>query len=157
MAVGTGIFFGLVPAIVSAKPELTEALKEGGRGSTGGAHHNRLRNALIVAETVLALVLLIGAGLLVKSFVRLQNVSPGFNPHNVLTAEISLPVEKYPRGLPVINFYKEAERRIKNIAGRSACSVYGDVAIERIEYGQLIHHRGPGSKNDRRLSRRGDS
>ena len=117
VAVVTGILFGLVPAVVSAKPELTEALKEGGRGSTGGAHRNRLRNALIVAETVLALVLLIGAGLLVKSFVRLQNVSPGFNPHNVLTAEISLPVEKYPRGLPVINFYNEAERRIKNIPG----------------------------------------
>jgi putative ABC transport system permease protein len=117
VAVGTGILFGLVPAVVSAKPELTEALKEGGRSSTGGAHRNRLRNALIVAETVLALVLLIGAGLLVKSFVRLQNVSPGFNPHNVLTAEISLPVEKYPRGLPVINFYSEAERRIKNIPG----------------------------------------
>jgi predicted permease len=120
VAVATGILFGLVPAVVSAKPELTEALKEGGRGSTGGAHRNRLRNALIVAETVLALVLLIGAGLLVKSFVRLQNVSPGFNPHNVLTAEISLPVEKYPRdprGLTVINFYNEAERRIKNIPG----------------------------------------
>ncbi|HET9419299.1 MAG TPA: ABC transporter permease, partial [Chthoniobacterales bacterium] len=120
VAVVTGILFGLVPAIVSAKPELTEALKEGGRGSTGGAHRNRLRNALIVAETVLALVLLIGAGSLVKSFVRLQNVSPGFNPHNVLTAEISLPVEKYPRdprGLAVINFYNEAERRIKNIPG----------------------------------------
>jgi putative ABC transport system permease protein len=120
VAVATGILFGLVPAIVSAKPELTEALKEGGRGSTGGAHRNRLRNALIVAETVLALVLLIGAGSLVKSFVRLQNVSPGFNPHNVLTAEISLPVEKYPRdprGQAVINFYNEAERRIKNIPG----------------------------------------
>ena len=117
VAVGTGILFGLVPAVVSAKPELTEALKEGGRGSTGGARRNRLRNALVVAETVLALVLLIGAGLLVKSFVRLQNVSPGFNPHNVLTAEISLPVEKYPPGQPVINFYKEAERRIKNIPG----------------------------------------
>jgi putative ABC transport system permease protein len=120
VAVATGILFGLVPAIVSAKPELTEALKEGGRGLTGGAHRNRLRNALIVAETVLALVLLIGAGSLVKSFVRLQNVSPGFNPHNVLTAEISLPVEKYPRdprGQAVINFYNEAERRIKNIPG----------------------------------------
>jgi putative ABC transport system permease protein len=117
VAVATGILFGLVPALISAQPELTEALKEGGRGSTGGAHRNRLRNGLIVAETVLALVLLIGAGLLVKSFVRLQNVSPGFNPHNVLTAEISLPVQKYPRGLPVINFYAEAERRIKKIPG----------------------------------------
>jgi putative ABC transport system permease protein len=117
VSVLTGILFGLVPALVSAKPELTEALNEGGRGSTAGAHRSRLRNSLIVAETVLALVLLIGAGLLVKSFVRLQNVSPGFNPHNVLTAEISLPAVKYPRGQPVINFYEEASRRIKNIPG----------------------------------------
>ncbi|MFN2541935.1 MAG: ABC transporter permease [Chthoniobacterales bacterium] len=117
VSVVTGILFGLVPALVSSKPELTEALKEGGRGSTAGVHRNRLRNSLIVAETVLALVLLIGAGLLVKSFIRLQSVSPGFNPHNVLTADVSLPVLKYPRGTPVINFYAEAERRIKNIPG----------------------------------------
>ncbi len=117
VSVLTGILFGLVPALVSANPELTEALNEGGRGSTAGAHRSRLRNSLIVAETVLALVLLISAGLLVKSFVRLQNVSPGFNPHNVLTAEISVPVLKYPRGQPVINFYEEAARRIKNIPG----------------------------------------
>jgi putative ABC transport system permease protein len=113
----TGILFGIAPAFVSAKPELTEALKEGGRGSTAGAHRHRLRNGLVIAETVLALTLLIGAGLLIKSFVRLQSASPGFNPHNVLTAEISLPVEKYPRGQPVINFYAEAVRRIKNITG----------------------------------------
>jgi len=112
----TGILFGIVPALVSAKPELTEALKEGGR-STSGAHRHRLRNSLIIAETVLALILLASAGLLIKSFVRLQNVSPGFNAHNVLTAEISLPVAKYPRGQPVINFYKEATRRVKNIPG----------------------------------------
>jgi putative ABC transport system permease protein len=117
VSVLTGILFGIVPALASAKPELTEALNEGGRGSTAGAHRSRLRNSLIVAETVLALVLLIGAGLLVKSFVRLQNVSPGFNPHNVLTAEISLPVVKYPRGQPVVSFYEEAARRIKNIPG----------------------------------------
>jgi len=117
VCVVTGILFGIVPALVSAKPELTEALKEGGRGSTSGAHRHRLRNSLIIAETVLALILLASAGLLIKSFVRLQNVSPGFNAHNVLTAEISLPVAKYPRGQPVINFYKEASRRIKNIPG----------------------------------------
>ncbi|HEU0272947.1 MAG TPA: ABC transporter permease, partial [Candidatus Udaeobacter sp.] len=117
VCIATGILFGIAPAFVSAKPELTEALKEGGRGSTAGARRHRLRNGLVIGETVLALILLIGAGLLIKSFVRLQNVSPGFNPHNVLTAEISLPIEKYPRGQPVINFYEEAVRRIKNISG----------------------------------------
>jgi len=117
LSVATGILFGLVPALVSSRPQLTEVLKEGGRGLTAGAHRNRLRNGLIVAETVLALVLLVGAGLLVKSFIRVQSVSPGFNSHNVLTAEIALPVLKYPGDKPVINFYSDAERRIKNIPG----------------------------------------
>ena len=75
----------------------------------------------------------IGAGLLVKSFVRLQNVSPGFNPHNVLTAEISLPVEKYPRGLAVVNFYAEAERRIKNIPG-----VQHAAAVDKLPFAQGV-------------------
>src|SRR5213080_3097132 len=91
VAVGTGILFGLIPALSSAKPELTEALKEGGRGSTTGARRNLLRNSLVVAEIALALVLLVGAGLLLKSYTRLQNIDPGFDRRNVLTAEIKLP------------------------------------------------------------------
>lgn len=117
VCVGTGIIFGLAPGLASARPELTEALKEGGRGATMGIRRNRLRNGLVIAEVALAMVLLSGAGLLIKSFTRLQNVDPGFNPRNVLTAEISLPLLKYPRGKPVIDFYAEAERRIKNIPG----------------------------------------
>jgi predicted permease len=117
VSVGTGLLFGLVPALASSKPELTEALKEGGRSSTTGVRRNRLRNSLIVAETALALILLIGAGLLMKSFARLQSVHPGFNPHNVLTAEVSLPRVKYPPGKPLLNFYAEAERRIKSLPG----------------------------------------
>ncbi len=113
----TGVFFGLAPALASAKPELTEALKEGGRGATSSLRRNRLRNAFVVAEIALALVLLVGAGLLIKSFVRLQNVNPGFNSRNVLTMELALPVLKYPRGKPVIDFYAEVDRRIKTIPG----------------------------------------
>ena len=117
VSVVTGILFGLVPALASSKPELTEALKEGGRSSTPDLRHDRLRNSLIVAETALALVLLVGVGLLMKSFARLQNVDPGFNPHNILTAEVSLPRLKYPPGKPLVNFYAEAERRIKSLPG----------------------------------------
>src|SRR5216110_1408957 len=91
IAVGTGIIFGLVPGLASGRPELTEALKEGGRSSTQGTGRNRLRNGLVIAEIALALVLLSGAGLLMKSFARLENVNPGFNSRNALTFEISLP------------------------------------------------------------------
>ncbi|HEY7001192.1 MAG TPA: ABC transporter permease [Candidatus Udaeobacter sp.] len=141
----TGILFGILPALVSAKPELTEALKEGGRGSTSGAHRHRLRNSLIIAETVLALILLVSAGLLIKSFVRLQNVSPGFNAHNVLTAEIWLPVEKYPRDQPVINFYAEAARRIKNIAGvqRAAFTVVLPLSGSNTDSSFIIEGQDP--------------
>ena len=97
-AVATGIIIGLIPALASGKPELTEALKEGGRGATSGLRRNRLRNALVIAEVALALVLLVGASLLLKSFVRLQSVHPGFEPKNVLTMEVALPLLKYPRG-----------------------------------------------------------
>src|SRR5436853_1281263 len=82
ISVATGILFGIAPALASAKPDLTEALKEGGRGSSSGARRNQLRNALVVSEIALALVLLIGAGLLVKSFIQIQSVNPGFNPKN---------------------------------------------------------------------------
>jgi putative ABC transport system permease protein len=127
VSVGTGILFGLIPALVSAKPELTEALKEGGRGSTTGSRRNRIRNSLVVAEIALALVLLVGAGLLMKSFVRLQSVDPGFNSHHVLTMEISLPPTKYPsptagsvRADSIINFFTEAQRRVAQLPGVEA-------------------------------------
>ena len=122
-SVGTGIIIGLVPAIASAKPELTEALKEGGRGSTIGARRNRLRNLLVIAEVALALVLLAGGTLLLKSFVRLQNVDPGFDPGNVLTMEVSLPLAKYPRGKPVADVYAGMIRRVQSLPGVEAAAL----------------------------------
>ncbi len=120
VSVVTGVLFGLVPALATAKPELTETLKEGGRGSTSGLRRNRLRNALVIAEIALALVLLVGSGLLLKSFIRLQNVNPGFEPRNVLTMELSLPVAKYARGKPVADFYAEFSRRVSALPGVEA-------------------------------------
>jgi putative ABC transport system permease protein len=119
IAIGTGLLFGLVPALATGKPDLTEALKEGGRGSTTSRRHNQLRNGLVIVEVALALVLLTGAGLLLKSFVRLENVNPGFNPENVLTAEISLPPLRYPDDKAQANFFTELERRVSNLPGVS--------------------------------------
>ena len=122
ISVATGIIVGIVPGLASAKPELTEALKEGGRGSTEGRRRNRLRNILVIAEVALALVLLTSAGLLMKSFVRLQNVSPGFDPHNVMTMEISLPKLKYNSNEAAVRFTDEAERRIAALPGVEAAA-----------------------------------
>ncbi|HYY14585.1 MAG TPA: ABC transporter permease [Chthoniobacterales bacterium] len=130
VAVGTGTLFGLVPALATAKPELTEALKEGGRAASSGVRSNRVRNSLVAAEIALALVLLIGAGLLTKSYARLQNVSPGFNLRNVLTAEIALSDTKYPPrtgadhrdGEAQVRFWAEALRRVQQLPGVEAAA-----------------------------------
>jgi putative ABC transport system permease protein len=131
VAVGTGILFGLIPAFATAKPELTEALKEGGRSSTTSAERNQLRNSLVIAEIALALVLLVGAGLLLKSYARVQNIDPGFDRRNVLTAELNLPDSKYPRresadyreGEAMINFWNEALRRVQELPGVEAAGL----------------------------------
>jgi putative ABC transport system permease protein len=130
VAVGTGILFGLIPAFASAKPELTEALKEGGRSSTTGARRNQVRNSLVIAEIALALVLLVGAGLLLKSYARVQNIDPGFDRKNILTAELDLPSPKYPgsaspdynNGAAITNFWNEALRRVQQLPGVEAAA-----------------------------------
>ncbi len=93
----TGVIFGLAPALQSTKLDLTEALKAGGKSATAGLARHRLRSLLVMAEMALALVLLIGAALMIQSFLRLQHVSPGFKADHVLTMELSLPANKYPR------------------------------------------------------------
>jgi putative ABC transport system permease protein len=95
LAVSTGIVFGLVPALQLSKTELNECLKEGTRGSSGGHARRRIRSALVIAEVSLSLVLLIGAGLTIRSFIKLSSVNPGFDPSNVLTVEVTLPDQKY--------------------------------------------------------------
>jgi putative ABC transport system permease protein len=90
-ALVTGIIFGIVPALLSARPDLTTSLKEGGRSAAAGNAGQRLRNILVVAEVALAVVLLVGAGLFTGSFVQLMRVDPGFDYHNVLALDIGLP------------------------------------------------------------------
>ena len=90
----TGVIFGLAPALQASSPNLNETLKEAGRGTTSGRH--RVRNGLVVVEVALALMLLICSGLMIRSFIRLQQVNPGFNPNNALAVSIVLPGRKYP-------------------------------------------------------------
>jgi predicted permease len=91
----TGVIFGAAPAWSATRGDFAESIKEGGRGATAGRSGSFLRSALVVAEFALALVLLVGAGLLIKGFSRLRSVNPGFNPRNVLTMYIQLPVVRY--------------------------------------------------------------
>ncbi|HSE24206.1 MAG TPA: ABC transporter permease [Pyrinomonadaceae bacterium] len=118
VSVITGVLFGMAPALRSSKVDLTKVLKEGGRGSRGVGHH-RLRSGLVVVEVALSVVLLIGAGLLVRSYRNIQNANPGFDPQNVLSFRLSLPGTKY-KGPTVLSFYKQLTDKIKALPGVEA-------------------------------------
>ena len=125
----TGILFGLVPALAASNPDLNETLKEGGRGGTGSAKRQRMRSAFVIAEITLALVLLVGAGLMLKSFWRLQRVDPGFNPEGVLTMRMMLPFEIYQKSAQRGAFYRQALERIKSAPGVEAVSATSRVPL----------------------------
>jgi putative ABC transport system permease protein len=113
----TGVFFGLAPALQAAKTDLNNALKEGGKSGSDSARRNRFRSALIVAEVAIALILLVGAGLLVNSFWRLQRVNPGFDPHNALTFRITLPANRYSQQTQVAPFFQQLLARLEVLPG----------------------------------------
>ena len=123
VSVLTGLIFGLVPAFQSSKTELVESLKEGGRSGSEGARRNRMRSVLVVGELAIAVVLLVGAGLLIKSLWRLQNVNTGLQPDNVLTFNLGLPETKYTTEKQA-PFYNELKTRIESSPGvQSASSI----------------------------------
>jgi len=111
----TGIVFGVVPALQASKPDLNEVLKDAGRGSTGRRH--LLRSGLVAAEVALTVVLLIGAGLMIRSFYKLQQVDPGYNEENVLSFSISLPERKYPERPQRMSFYERLLEKLRGLPG----------------------------------------
>jgi len=121
LALLTGIVFGLFPALHTSKPDLLSNLKEGGR-SGSGVRHTRARSALVVSELALALVLLIGAVLLIRTFVGLRTVNPGFDAHNVLTMTASMAGGNYSTTVKMDNFVRHATERIESLPGVEAAS-----------------------------------
>ncbi|MFP5260563.1 MAG: ABC transporter permease [Blastocatellia bacterium] len=109
----TGLVFGLAPALHASRLGLNESLKEGGRGSTEGMRRSRVRRLLVVAEVALALVLLIGGGLMIRSFARIQSIDPGFNPRNVLTFVVSLAGSQHSTARQRLAFFDQLLERIK--------------------------------------------
>ena len=121
-----GVLFGLAPAIHTAAPDLHGALKEGGRGTTADRGSHALRRSLVVTEVALALTLLTGAGLLLKSFARLQRVDPGFDPTSLLTFNLALPQVRYPSDTSQIAFFDQvfpAIARVPGVVGVGGTSV----------------------------------
>ena len=117
----TGMIFSLVPALQASNPNLNESLKEGGRSTTEGGQ--RLRGLLVIAEVALTLVLLVGAGLMVRSFIRLQQVDIGFDPKNILTMQINLPLEQYAGGREWSDFFDRLIERVEFLPGVETAAV----------------------------------
>jgi putative ABC transport system permease protein len=128
-ALATGVLFGLAPAWQAAKTDLNEALKDGSKGACDGARRNRFRHALVVAEVALAFVLLVSSGLLLNSFLRLQRVNPGFDPHNVLTFRIALPAPRYSQLTQVAPFYRQLIAQLETLPGVKSVSAISHLPL----------------------------
>jgi predicted permease len=127
----TGLIFGLAPATQASKFNLNETLKEGGRDASAGAKGKRIRSMLVVAEVAVSLVLLVGAGLLINSFLRLRSVAPGFKPDNLLTMSVVLPQQKYPDAARRAAFYDELIRRVEAVPGVKSAAIVNWIPLIR--------------------------
>ncbi|MGH9834557.1 MAG: ABC transporter permease [Blastocatellia bacterium] len=128
----TGLIFGLMPALQTSQTDVGETLKEGGRSGTGGRRAQFVRSGFIVAEIALTLALLIGAGLLIRSFWRLQQVNPGFNPDRLLTLTVRLPRTKYPEGAQVAAFYQQLQERLAALPGAQSVSATSSIMMPKV-------------------------
>jgi putative ABC transport system permease protein len=119
----TGIIFGLLPAWSASRSAVGEALKEGGRSATAGGARQRLRSTFVIVELAVALILLVGAGLLIKTFWKLRSVEPGFNPDHLLTMRVELPEARYKEVEPQTRFRTQTLAAINSLPGMQAAMV----------------------------------
>ena len=129
LSILTGILFGLLPAVQASSAEPQEALREGGRTSSSGRRARLMRGTLVVSEMAIALVLLVGAGLLVKSFLRLQRIDPGVSIDQVLTLRLRIPDARYAQNESQVRFYGEVLRRIEALPGVTAAGLTSDLPL----------------------------
>jgi putative ABC transport system permease protein len=124
-----GILFGLAPAVQSSRSQLTHALKDGARGASGGARHNRLRSVLVVSEVGLSLILLVGASLFVRTFVGLRHLSTGFDPSRILTMRFYLPGQRYDSTLGKQQTVEDIMRRVEALPGVEAATISNTIPL----------------------------
>ena len=123
LSIMTGILCGLAPALQSSKTNVSASLREEGRGTAGARTRNRLRSILVTGQIAISLILLVGAGLLIRSSIALETQSPGFNPHGVLTMNLALPPAKYSKPEQMNGFFDQVLRRLEVLQGVKAAAV----------------------------------
>jgi putative ABC transport system permease protein len=155
LALLTSILFGLTPALQASKINLSESLKEGSRGLSGG-RSNRVRGVLLISEVALSLVLLIGAGLMIKSLAGLLKIDPGFKPDNTLTMRIALLGSKYPTAIQQIAFFQDVSRRVEHLPGVQSVGMISSAPLSGGVYagGFSIEARVPSSESDEMVADR---
>jgi len=131
LSILTGLIFGLVPAWQSSRPDLSDALRADGRTLTAGVHRTRLRSFLVISEIAFALVLLMCAGLLIRTVSQLQRVDPGFDYAHALKMDLGLPSLRYSTGQNRIDFYRELTERVQSIPGVAAAGVVTPLPVSR--------------------------
>jgi putative ABC transport system permease protein len=124
----TGVLFGLAPALQASKPDLSESLKEGGRSGAEGGTRNLVRSALVVVEVALSIMLLVGSGLLVRSFMTLRETETGFRQENLLTMGLSYRVGK-DEGAKAVNFFRAVEEKVRALPGVQSAAVSNGVPL----------------------------
>jgi putative ABC transport system permease protein len=145
----TGLIFGLVPAWAASRGRVGDALREGGRSATAGSARQRLRNAFVVAELAVALVLLVGAGLLIKTFWKLRSVEPGFNPDRLITMRIELPETRYKEVAPQTRFRKQVLAGMNSLPGVQAAMISElPLSGDSLDHDFLIENRPPIAPGD---------
>jgi putative ABC transport system permease protein len=129
-SLASGVLFGLIPGLRLLGSDLNSTLQEGGRDASGGARAKRMRSALVVSEIAMAAVLLIAAGLLLRSFGRLLHVPEGFNPDHVLSMKMALPQARYPQKLDRANFLKDTLQRIDALPGITSAAAISRLPLD---------------------------
>jgi putative ABC transport system permease protein len=141
VAVLTGLGFGILPALHASRTNLNETLKEGGR-SSAGAGRQRSRSLMVVAEIALSLVLLVGAGLMMRSFLRLQHVDAGINPAGVMTMRINLPQSKYKGGSRRSDYYRQLMERLRALPGVDSAAAISTLPLSGNYWGRSLTVEG---------------
>jgi putative ABC transport system permease protein len=145
----TGLIFGLVPAWAASRGRVGDALKEGGRSATAGSARQRLRSVFVVAELAVALVLLVGAGLLIKTFWKLRSVEPGFNPNHMITMRVELPETRYKEVAPQTRFRKQVLAGMNSLPGVQAAMISElPLSGDSLDHDFLIENRPPIAPGD---------
>ncbi|HET6976473.1 MAG TPA: ABC transporter permease [Pyrinomonadaceae bacterium] len=142
VSVLTSLVFGLIPSLQAGKTDVQETLKEGGNTVTAGVVGGWLRPALVVVEVAAAVVLLIGAGLMIRSVMRIREVEPGLRPQNLLTAKVTLPREKYTDVDSAIRFHQQVLERVQHLPGVQSAGLISHLPIEEMGYNANVAVEG---------------